>query len=162
MARCGAGGREAVSAGEVINFDIHVRGRWAWCEFAGADDLARFEALFDWIASQPREVVVPAATRAPAERRRDGETGHHTLRPSNAALLMRVDIGCLGHTEPSDSVDVDQQTVFVCVQNAPAPEILRSDHSRHEMVISDHLPEHEALLDYFVERAFIAWTRSRT
>ena len=32
---------------------------------------------------------------------------------SNAALLMRVDIGCLGHTERSESVDYDQ-TVFVC------------------------------------------------
>ena len=74
---------------------------------------------------------------------------------------MRVDIGCLGHTERSESVDYDQ-TVFVCVPVAPALGDLRSDDPTYEMVISDHLPEHEALLDYFIERALLAWTRSRT
>jgi hypothetical protein len=27
--------------------------------------------------------------------------------------------------------------------------------------LSDHLPEHEALLDYLIERSFAAWTRSQ-
>ena len=57
-------GQQGISGGDlkeqrvaVAPFDLHVDETWAWCEFASADDLARFEAA--GLSPELHKVVVP-------------------------------------------------------------------------------------------------------
>jgi hypothetical protein len=79
------------------------------------------------------------------------------------AALVRFDVyQDVSPEEPADIPDASTSSTFAVVPTLSEGERTSlAAGGRCRVDLSDHLPEHEALLDYLIERSVIAWTRSQ-
>jgi hypothetical protein len=84
-------------------------------------------------------------------------------------VIHRIDVSIVSDDDPATATENPasdpgfEQTVFVTMPFAEQQyERLKAGEScESEMDVVDHLPGHERLLDFLIERAVIAWTRSQ-
>jgi hypothetical protein len=100
-------------------------------------------------SSPAKEAVMPRNKSKPCEAER--------------AALVRFDVyQDVSPEEPADIPDASTSSTFAVVPTLSEGERTSlAAGGRCRVDLSDHLPEHEALLDYLIERSVIAWTRSQ-
>lgn len=77
-------------------------------------------------------------------------------------LLIRVEVVDVGIGFGEQASFSDDGSFFIASSYAREVEAAIFGTLPCALTVSDHLREHEALLDHFIERALLAWTRSRT
>lgn len=74
-------------------------------------------------------------------------------------LMIRVEVASLGIGEQSERRD--EGTFFVSSRDVQDVEAVLFGSPQSTISVTDHVPAHEALLEFLIEGALRAWTRSR-